>query len=498
MAKKYDEHPLSKLSDEELDQILAHYDSNYSAKNKENIKHRIHVKKKEPIVLAAFSKRKLLIVAVLILFFLPVGTYVAAKLWEITVEKQDYRLTTKIDKPKNQQPDTGNYRLVADYVPKYFTVHDSMQGLSFYEEIDLSGEEEEVIEAVSNERAISFTLYELDKKDTITDDYVKDSKEIPLKDSSAYMVEKIDDLQGKQATIVRKFFEKQNKFVELNCFGDISEKELVKILNNLYLKNVATKEEATFVTDYMSSDDFAEKIEQISEGLEPTMLDVNNKNELVQLNEPINTIDIYGTPIEEVTVTKVTLSDTIAPKPLSILNEKIKAGSNDDDSFGPEWNKKGKLKPIIATEYLRGDGKHTLSKELREFEIQPKYLEVEFQVKNISEKTIDYGTHIEVTRFVRQGSSFTDLPIEKTLVRKILSDPFNPYRDLNTPAYPLPTTVGKFVDDIFEEEVETNPIEPGETGTFTASYILAYEDYSNLFFNLNSYIPGNRYVQLTQ
>jgi len=60
--------------------------------------------------------------------------------------------------------------------------------------------------------------------------------------------------------------------------------------------------------------------------------------------------------------------------------------------------------------------------------------------------------------------------------------------------YPLTTGVGEIIDGIFKEE-NYQSIAPGESGTFTASYILASEDYSNQLFNLNAYNPGNRYVQ---
>lgn len=499
MAKRYDDYPMGKLSDEELDQLLNYYDSSYSSKNIENIKHKIQLKKKEPIIFATFSKRKLLMIAIIVLFFFPVGTFIAAKLWEITVEKQDYQLTTKIDKTASQQPDTGNYRLVADYVPAYFIVNDDQGELSFYEEPDFTSDSAENLEALNNARGVTITLYELNKKDKVIDDYVKDYKEIKLSSGSAYIVEKLDDFAGKEATIARKFFEKENKFVELKCYGDISEKDIKKILDNLYLTNVATKEEATRAIEYMSPDDFSEKISKISEGIEPMMLDINNKSEVVQLNEAINTIDLNGNPLEELTVVKATLSDTIASKQLGILNKQIKAGTYDsNDSFGEEWDKKGKLKTMIATEYVLGDGKHTVNKEIREFEVRPKYLEIELKVKNLTEKTINYSPYIQVRRLAKQGDFYTDLPTDTTFIHKIPSDPFNTFYYLETPAYPLPTTVGKVVDHIVEEEVDAHPILPGETATFTVNYILANIEYSNLFLNLNAYSPGDRYIQLTQ
>lgn len=496
MAKKYDEHPLGKLSDEALDRILEHYGSSYSAENKENILQKTQLKKSEPVVLATFSKRKLLMIAVLVLLFLPVGTYVAAKLWEITVEKQNYQLTTKIDKPAAQQPDTGNYRLAADYVPKYFKVHDTRLELSFYEEIAVSSENEENLEALANTRAISFMLYELNKKETVIDDYVKDYKEIKLSKGSAYIFEKLDPFENTEAIIARKFFEKQNKFVELKCYGDISEKEITKILDQLSLVNVATKEEATICADYLTPEDELDRFGTV----DPMTLDSNNKNEVVQLNEGIHTIDINGVPMEELTVSKVTLSDTIAPRYLSILKKQMKAGTYVEQDFGEKWDNKGKLQPITATEYARGDGIDTLNREIRKFKIQPKYLEIEMEVKNMQDKTRDYSpVLLQVEQLAKQGNTITNLTKETTLVHKDLSDPFNPYRYVEDPAHPLPTTVGKIVDNLIVDEPEEEcPIAPGETVIVTIGYILARENYNNLFLNLNAYSPGYRYIQLTQ
>ena len=496
MVKIYDEHPLGELSDEALDQILDYYGSSYSAENKETIVHKTRVKKKAPIVFATFSKRKLLMIAVLVVLFLPIGTYVAAKLWEITTEKQNYQLTTKIEKPALQQPDTGNYRLVAGYAPKYLTIFEDSRELYFEEKITVSSDSDDYLEALEKTRGVTFTLYELNNKDTVIDDYVKNYKEIKLSKGSAYILEKSDPFGGIEVRIGRKFFEKQNKFVELKCYGDISEKEITKILDQLSLVNVKTKEEATFVQDYLTPADAAERIETV----DPMILDSNNKDEVVQLNEAINRVDIYGTPIEEITVSKVAISDTIAPEYLSILKKRMKAGTYEEQDFGEKWDKKGKLQPIIATEYAYGDGENTLNREIREFEIHPKYLEIEIKVKNIQEKTINHTSVLpQVEQLVKQGDSITELPKETHLVRKDLSDPFNTYRYIDVPAHPLPKTVGKVVDNlIVDDESDDQPIAPGETVTMTTGYILAREDYSNLFLNINMYSPGNRYIQLTQ
>ncbi|MGM0167656.1 hypothetical protein IGI39_002640 [Enterococcus sp. AZ135] len=495
MAKKYDEHPLGKLSDEALDQILEHYSNSYSAENKENILQKTRLKKTEPVVLATFSKRKLVMIAVLVLLFLPVGTYVAAKLWEITVEKQNYQLTTKIDKPAPQQPDTGNYRLVADYVPKYFKVYDDPIEFSFYEDIAVSSENEEALEALENVRGITFTLYELNKNDTVIDDYVKDYKEIKLSKGSAYIFEKVDSFDQIDAVVGRKFFEKQNKFVELKCYGNISEKEITKILDQLSLVNVATKEEATMSFDYLTPEDEAERIGTV----DPMTLDSNNKDQVVQLNEGISTIDINGAPMEEITVSKVTLNNRIAPKYLSILKKRMKVGTYEEQDFGEKWDKNGKLQPITATEYTRGDGKNTTDREIREFKIQPKYLEIELKVKNVQDKTRNYSPILlQVEQLAKQGNIITTLPTETFLIHKDLSDPFNPYRYIESPAHPLPTTVDKIVDDlVVEDPEEMRSIAPGETGTFTVGYIFARENYNNLFLNINAYSPGYRYIQLT-
>ncbi len=493
MAKKYDEHPLGMLSDEALDQILEQYETSYSAENTEKILQKTRLKRKEPVVLAAFSKRKLLMIAVLVLFFLPVGTYVAAKIWEITVEKRDYQLTTKIDKSALQQPDTGNYRLVAGYAPSYFTVSDEERALSFYEEVTVSSDSDDYLEALYNARGITFTLYELNQKDTVRDDYVRNYKEIKLSKGSAYLFEQLDPFEELEARVARKFFEQQNKFVELKCYGDISEKEITKVLDQLSLVNVATEEEATETIEYLTPEDEAERMGTV----DPMILDSNNKKEVVQLNEAIQTMDIHGAPREEITAFKVTLSDTIAPKYLSILKKQVKAGTYTEQDFGEKWDKKGTLQPITATEYSYGDGKNTTNKKIREVDIQPKYLEIELKVKNIQEEPIDGGLILpQVEQLAKEGTTITELLKETTLVRKDSSDS---YRYIAGSVSPLPTTVGKIVDDlVVEEDPENQPIAPGETATITVGYILASENYSNLFLNLNAYFPGNRYIQLTQ
>lgn len=498
MAKKYDEHPLGELSDEQLDQVLENYISSYSAENHKNIVRKTNLKKKTPIVRVTFTKRKLLMVAVLLLFFIPVGTYVAAKLWDINIEKQGYELTTKIDKPENQQPDTGHYRLVAEYVPDYLTTDDESQGLYFYEDLGLDEEDDVDWEALSKARAISFQLFELNEKDTVIDEYIKDYKEIKLSKGSAYMLKQTDNFGNHENTIVRKFFENHNKFVDVQYHGNISQKEIKKILDSLHLVSVATAEESTFAGYYFSPDDLDERFTELLGANEPMMLDPNNKNEIVQLNEAMNTIDIYGNPVQEITVTKATLSDKISPEKLAILNERLEVGTDAKLTYNVEWDKKGKLLPFTATEYTWGDGKSELSEEIQEFKIEPKYLEVELQVKNVTEAPVDYDPYIQVRRLMKQGDTFTDLPTETFLVRKVLSDPENPYAILNAPAYTLPNTVGEIVDQTVKEESAAITIAPGETATFTTGYIVIYEDYDNLFMNLNAYTPEKRYIQLTQ
>lgn len=155
---------------------------------------------------------------------------------------------------------------------------------------------------------------------------------------------------------------------------------------------------------------------------------------------------------------------------------------------------------LTATEYARGDEKSSLNSEIREFEIQPKYLELEIKIKNIQEQTIDYDPALlQVERLAKQGNIITGLPKETILIRKDLSDPFNSHRSIEVSASPLPTKVGKIGDNVVEdEEFDDQKIASGETATVTVGYILARENYSSLFLNLNAYSPGNRYIQLTQ
>lgn len=494
MAKKYDEHPLGELSDEQLDQILENYISSYSAENHKNIVRKTNLKKKTPIVRVTFTKRKLLMVAVLLLFFIPVGTYVAAKLWDINIEKQGYELTTKIDKPENQQPDTGHYRLVAEYVPDYLTTDDESQGLYFYEDLGLDEEDDVDWEALSEARGISFQLYELNEKDKVIDDYVKEYKELKLSNTSAYIFEKIDQFGNVTCSIARMFFEKQNRFVDMEYYGDISEKEIEKILDNLHLVSVATKEEATSAVGYKNLDEWVEMLMENNGGMnqEPWVLDVNNKNEVAQLNEPMTTINSKGEPWCELTVGKVTLTDKIPFETLSILKERLE-NRLDSDSNTVLWDEDGKLSPFTATRYTRGDGVKKLSEKEEEVQIKPQYLEIKVAVKNVTENTLEYSFYAPVERLAKKENGFTNLPVDSFLIRETPSNKFSPYEELNEFYEPLPTSVE---ENTFDGGIT---LVPGETKTVTAGYILASENYDHLFLNFRQIgFPGDRFIQLTQ
>lgn len=498
MVKRYDEHPLGELSDEQLDQILDNYISSYSAENHKNIVRKTKLKKKEPIVRVTFTKHKLLLVAVLLLFFIPVGTYVAAKLWEVTVDKQGYELTTKIDKPANQQPDTGYYRLVAEYVPEYFTVDEDPYTLSFYEDLGLDEEDEENWEALSNARSISFQLYELKEEDTVIDEYVKDYKELKLSNRSAYIFKQTDQFGNVTSSIARMFFEKQNRFIDMEYFGKISEKEIKKILDNLHLINVATIEEATFAAEYMNLEEWAEMVTEDNGGMnqEPWVLDVNNKNEVAQLNEPMISIDASGAPWCEYTVKRVTFTDKIPSEILPILKEGEKIGMYPDPS-NALWDEDGKLLPFTAIRYSRGDGIEKVSEKVEEVQIKPQYLEIEVTLKNVSEKTDKYAFYAPLERLAKQENGFTNLPFDSFLVRETPSSKVSPYEELKEFYEPVPTSVEEVKgEETLEEEL---PLAPGETKTVTAGYILASENYDSLFLNFRQIgFPKNRFIQLTQ
>lgn len=499
MARRYEDHPLGELSDEQLDQILENYISSYSAETHKNIVRKTKLKKKDPIVQVTFTKRKLLMVAVLLLFFIPVGTYVAAKLWEINVEKKGYELTTKIDKPANQQPDTGHYRLVAEYVPDYLTVWDNPSILYLHEDWVMDPEIEADPEEYDNARSIMFTLYDLKEENIVVDVYVQDFKEIKLSNKTVYILNKTDTFGNTEHDpvepdlIARRFFEKQNKFVEMECRGDISEKEIIKILDSLHLENVAAIEEATMAIEYETLDEWAKKI---SVGLDnPEPLDINNKSEVVQLNEIITTVDISGIPTRELTVTKATLSDKIPPENLTNLNNLHKS---EQALLNVDWDKDGKLKPFTAVRYSLGDGKSSVNEKIEEIKITPKYLEIEVMVKNITENSSDLILYAPVERLAKQEEGFLSFPTDTFLTRKVPLDKNNPsMENLLNIYYPLPTNEVK-INENGEGKVEAPAIAPGETITITASYILANEEYNNLFLNLNSMGPENRYVQLTQ
>lgn len=497
MARRYDDHPLGELSDEQLDQILENYISSYSAETHKNIVRKAKLKKKDPIVQVTFTKRKLLMVAVLLLFFIPVGTYVAAKLWEINVEKKGYELTTKIDKPANQQPDTGHYRLVAEYVPDYLITDKELKGLFFYEDLELDSEKEDNSERPVKARAVKFTLRKLNEKNMVIDEYVKNYKKLKLTNQTAYIITKTDGLGYESGTLARKFFEKQNMFVEMDTEGDISEKEIEKILDNLHLVNVATEEEATEAVDYMTSEEYIKRIigETIIQG--PWTLDLNDKSKVVQLNEAIETVNIDGVPMEEVTVVEVTLSDKIPPKVLSHLKERINVKRNFDPA-NIVWDEKGNLEPFMATRYLLGDGKGALNEKIEDIKIVPKYLEIELTIKNHTENAKELIFFSPVKKLDRQGSTATYLSSDTMLIQETPSNIYTPYRQIYDFYDPILTSTGGNYEDGFSGG-ERQSLAPGETATVTASYVLSYEDYDNLFLDLNYVISGvERFIQLTQ
>lgn len=85
------------------------------------------------------------------------------------------------------------------------------------------------------------------------------------------------------------------------------------------------------VIDSLTPENESERIDTAA----PMILDSNDKNEVVQLNEAISTMALNDTLMEEITVFKVTLNDTIASKYLSSLKKQVNARTADSLSGQP-------------------------------------------------------------------------------------------------------------------------------------------------------------------
>jgi hypothetical protein len=65
----------------------------------------------------------------------------------------------------------------------------------------VSSDSDDYLEALYNARGITFTLYELNQKDTVSDDYVRNYKEIKLSKGSAYLFEQLDPFEELEARV---------------------------------------------------------------------------------------------------------------------------------------------------------------------------------------------------------------------------------------------------------------------------------------------------------
>lgn len=496
MTKKYKQHPLTKLSDEELDTLLNSLGHPYTEENTDRIikKFKTRTKKKRVIFrFVSMSKRQLVLVILMLMAFIPLTAIAAQRIWQVTMEKEEYKLVTKLDKEGEAKTGERYYKVKLGYVPEGFSEGDP----------DAGDYVSNMFKNDTGNEWIYFNLCYLDNTDELFDTFVQDYRDMKIKNMSAWKITTSYE-EGFVSERVRVFYEKENLFIEYDFSESFSEKEIKKIIENVSLKETSNIEEATVWITPTTEEEYAgydESDEEVKNWvLDPNSPDVHQVGDTVAVDWTGH-VDIPPVPegMEEpnyeryeITVNEVAWKNAVPEDKFAILKkqyetsyEEINGSKKTDyekfESYSmlyetiPFLDKEGKANTMDATEILTGDGKETISRPVGKTKIIPKYLELDVTVKSLSDepyewlqlkptldqfKLEDQGFKIEKERYFRISEEWALYPFSHFQI------PFN--------------NIGVWG----EEEYGVENLQPGESRDVTLSYVVVAENFDHIFLNL--------------
>ncbi|MHC5250378.1 hypothetical protein [Enterococcus sp. LJL90] len=374
--KAYEELPLSRLSDESLDQFITMMGHQFDTTSEKNIQQRVLSAGEKLTWLDKIrcSKRNLTLVVALTSFFIIPGTvYGASKVWQTYFSQHNFSSLISITNQDKKQE--KEYRLEVNYLPEGLRPISQNEG-----EVPAKFYNPDVTDAT-----ISTLLLKIDEGQTDLETlYTDTAEEMVLAGRKVWMInQKANEASDSLNRTAYVLFEEEGYVLQMYIGNDIPESELLEVVRNLDLVPAGGGPASN---SYLISE-FAEETEKVSAEAPcriPTDSDLIKKvgeEQHFSLNQQQDDKTDFALTVNDVTVSDNLFEVENADSDWSVQDSfnRLKEDNLVDDT--------GYFLPYTATLYNRGDGKDTLDTVAAQTQDQMKLVKLNVTLKNLSSAT---------------------------------------------------------------------------------------------------------------
>ncbi|HCM90421.1 MULTISPECIES: hypothetical protein [Vagococcus] len=351
-----------KLSLEEFDNVQDSHQFSIKYQHKKNkLKKRVAKKGR----FTEWSTHKIAVAAIFIIV-IPTTAYGAKNWYEWLINKNKHELTISLKNNVEKNNEKKYYQLSLPVIPKEMIQEDNH--LKYKNK--------------ANEDSIIFNLWRIRKEINFQELFTESYEKKNISGHKSIILKKADEEFSNFNRTVYMVFDKEQILVEATVSKNMTNDELLKILESTSLKEVS-KEESNYIFD---EGDFEKRV-----------VDSNSVKEELVKGLPKSSKNLY------LSDEKITYHNKQKKQKLSFKLNKIEVLDNikrvlDQKQFNPEslehvralnmLDENGQLNEYKQTVYELGDGVDELNKVVEEKEIKPKFIYLTASVTNLSNKTI--------------------------------------------------------------------------------------------------------------
>lgn len=357
--KEYDVHPLSQLSDQQLDEFLEKAEATFSEEHQKTIyENFIEKQGKSKRKLGFLGQTKWLVAAVACVLLVPTTVFGATKLWQLLVERNQHSLTVNIAKSKEPQK---WYQVKLGYVPSQLQANTEAPLVFWAETQDLP--------------VISMQLIYAKEQTKFEESYIGNHQEVTIGAHRALIADKEGQAYSKYRQVIYLLFEEEGYVLQVYVGEGISEAELNQMLAEVTLQE-SSEAEATPSLDYDYELLLAQQEKNQPE--ESSDSGLISEEQFVELNQEVSPLIEQGQLA--IKATKVKVLDSIAGLDwqftlMGNLDELIDSG--------------GGFIPFEAKIYRYGDGKTTTDSLVATKTLELRLILISVTVTNRSGKRLE-------------------------------------------------------------------------------------------------------------
>lgn len=349
-------HPLTHLSDQELDQLISDLEIPYTEKNKQNILKKTNRKTHKNKFQLLRKRTQILLAVAASLLIIPSTVFAAHIIWEIFTQQDGFLTTLRFE---TEQINNTPYKVKLDYIPENL---EQFQDLKYHEKERKTG-------------GFSLLLIKPAKKNSFEIPYSTSNEEIKIGDHLAYSIQRVGNYQT-LTTVSYLFFEKEQRVVNVYFDSTIDSTEQIKILEGISLEKTDKSHASPFydMSQNTQSDSWIEK---------PLKLD---SPRIHKIGDTFSATYESKKDAVKIKASKLETYDYVPNYP-----EKSEDYIDDINELASNnlLSSDGKLHAFEGDIFQKSDNKKELDQYITTLTIQPLYLQFTIEITNQTETDFD-------------------------------------------------------------------------------------------------------------